>query len=110
MLLILGVGRTPFAFLPNSWGGDMVRNAGGTLLTGGRNDRGGFARISDEVVVAEDPDVIIAVPHAAAKDIPSIARYLRSNPAWSTTRRCATSASTCPPTTRCSRPAPTRAR
>ena len=86
VLVILGVGRTPFAFLPNSWGGDVVRNAGGELLTGGRNDRGGFARISDEVVVAEDPDVIIAVPHAAAKDIPSIARYLRSNPAWSTTR------------------------
>jgi iron complex transport system substrate-binding protein len=85
VLLILGVGRTPFAFLPNSWGGDVVRNAGGTLLTAGRRDGGGFARISDEVVVAEDPDVIIAVPHAAARDIPSIAKYLRSNPAWSTT-------------------------
>ena len=85
VLLILGVGRTPFVFLRNSWGGDVLRNAGGSLLTAGRRDRGGFARISDEVVVAEDPDVIIAVPHAAARDIPSITRYLRSNPAWSTT-------------------------
>ena len=107
VLLILGVGRTPFAFLPNSWGGDVVRNAGGTLLTGGRNDRGGFARISDEVVVAEDPDVIIAVPHAAAKDIPSIAKYLRRTPRGPPPGRCARSASTCPPTTRSCRPAPT---
>ena len=85
VLLILGVGRTPFVFLPNSWGGDVMRNAGATLLTAGRRDRGGFARISDEVVVAENPDIIIAVPHAAARDIPSIAAYLRSNPAWSST-------------------------
>ena len=85
VLLILGVGRTPFTFLPNSWGGDVVTKAGGTLLTAGLKDRSGFARISDEAVVAEDPDVIIAVPHAAAKDIPSITRYLRSNPAWAGT-------------------------
>ncbi len=49
VLLILGVGRTPFAFLPNSWGGDVVTQAGGRLLTGGRRvELGGFARISDE--------------------------------------------------------------
>jgi iron complex transport system substrate-binding protein len=85
VLLILGVGRTPFVFLRNSWGGDVMRNAGANLLTAGRSDRGGFARISDEVVVQQNPDIIIAVPHAAARDIPSITRYLRSNPAWSST-------------------------
>jgi iron complex transport system substrate-binding protein len=85
VMLILGVGRTPFVFLPNSWGGDLVTKAGGLLLTGGVTSSSGFERISDEVVVAEDPDVIIAVPHANEDDIPSLTEYLRNNPAWSTT-------------------------
>ena len=36
--------------------------------------------------MAQDPDVIIAVPHAAPKDVKPIARYLKSNPAWQTTK------------------------
>lgn len=85
VMLLLGVGRTPFTFLPNSWGGDIVTKAGGELLTGGVTSNSGFERISDEVVVAENPDVIIAVPHANADDIPSLTEYLRNNPAWSST-------------------------
>jgi iron complex transport system substrate-binding protein len=85
VMLILGVGRTPFVFLPNSWGGDLVTKAGGELLTGGVESGSGFERISDEVVVAENPDVIVAVPHAEEDDIPSLAEYLRSNPAWAGT-------------------------
>jgi iron complex transport system substrate-binding protein len=85
VMLILGVGRTPFTFLPNSWGGDIVTKAGGSLLTGGVSSGSGFERISDEVVVAENPDIIIAVPHANEEDIPSLTEYLRSNPAWSST-------------------------
>jgi iron complex transport system substrate-binding protein len=85
VMLILGVGRTPFTFLPNSWGGDIVTKAGGQLLTGGVSSSSGFERISDEVVVAENPDIIIAVPHANEDDIPSLTEYLRSNPAWSST-------------------------
>lgn len=85
VMLILGVGRTPFTFLPNSWGGDIVTKSGGQLLTGGVSSSSGFERISDEVVVAEDPDVIIAVPHANEEDIPSLTEYLRSNPAWQST-------------------------
>ena len=85
VMLILGVGRTPFVFLPNSWGGDIVTKAGGRLLTGGVESSSGFERISDEVVVAEDPDVIVAVPHANEEDIPSLTEYLRTNPAWSST-------------------------
>lgn len=85
VMLILGVGRTPFTMLPNSWGGDVVTKAGGELLTGGVSSRSGFERISDEVVVAENPDIIIAVPHANASDIPSLTDYLRANPAWSST-------------------------
>ncbi len=85
VMLLLGVGRTPFTFLPNSWGGDLLEAAGAELLTGGVSSSSGFERISDEVVIAEDPEVIIAVPHANAEDIPSLTQYLRSNPAWSST-------------------------
>ena len=85
VMLLLGVGRTPFTFLPNSWGGDILEAAGAELLTGGVTSSSGFERISDEVVIAEDPEVIIAVPHANAEDIPSLTKYLRSNPAWSST-------------------------
>ena len=85
VMVILGVGRTPFVFLSNSWGGDLVTKAGGELLTGGVESSSGFERISDEVVVAENPDVIIAVPHAEEDDIPSLAEYLRTNPAWAGT-------------------------
>jgi ABC-type Fe3+-hydroxamate transport system substrate-binding protein len=86
VMLILGVGHAPFTFLPNSWGGSLIRAAGGELLTGGATSRSGFQRISDEVVVAEDPEVIIAVPHADPEDIPALAKYLKSDPAWSSTK------------------------
>ena len=107
-MLILGVGRTPFTFLPNSWGGDIVTKAGGELLTGGVSSGSGFERISDEVVVAENPDIIIAVPHANADDIPSLTDYLRDEPGLvAAPRRRRTAGSTSRSTTRCCRPAPT---
>lgn len=86
VLVIVGVGRTPYAALENSWGGDLVRQAGGRLLTGGLRASGGFARISNEVVVERNPDVIIAVPHGSPDDISSLARYYQDNPAWRSTR------------------------
>jgi ABC-type Fe3+-hydroxamate transport system substrate-binding protein len=82
VLVILGVGRTPYAMLANSWGGDVVRQAGGTLLTDGLKAPGGTAKISDEVVVARNPDVIIAVPHGDPGSIPRLAAYYRNNPNW----------------------------
>jgi iron complex transport system substrate-binding protein len=86
VMLILGVGHAPFTFLPNSWGGSLVRAAGGELVTGGASSSSGFERISDEVVVAENPDIIIAVPHADPEDIPALTRYLKNDPAWSSTK------------------------
>ncbi|MGK2931321.1 MAG: ABC transporter substrate-binding protein [Solirubrobacterales bacterium] len=85
VMVILGVGRTPFTLLPNSWGGQITLIAGGNLLTGGATNSSGFARISDEVVIAEDPEVIIAVPHAVKGDIAGLKDYMRTNPAWSQT-------------------------
>jgi ABC-type Fe3+-hydroxamate transport system substrate-binding protein len=86
VMLVLGVGHAPFVFLPNSWGGSIVGAAGGELATGGATSGSGFQRISDEVVVAENPDVIIAVPHADPEDIPALTRYLKNDPAWSSTK------------------------
>jgi iron complex transport system substrate-binding protein len=86
VMVILGVGHAPFTFLPNSWGGSLIRAAGGELLTGGATSASGFQRISDEVVVAENPEVIIAVPHADPEDIPALTRYLKNDPAWSSTK------------------------
>ncbi|HEY6759015.1 MAG TPA: ABC transporter substrate-binding protein [Baekduia sp.] len=86
VLLIMGVGRTSYAMLENSWGGDVVRRAGGRLLTGGLRASGGYARISDEAVVQRDPDVIIAVPHGAPSDIPKLAQYLATKAGWRTTK------------------------
>lgn len=85
VMLILGVGRTPYTFLNSSWGGQIMKMSGGTLLTGGATARGGFARISDEVVVAQNPEVIVAVPHGSVKDISAMADYVKNNQAWSST-------------------------
>jgi ABC-type Fe3+-hydroxamate transport system substrate-binding protein len=86
VLVILGIGRVPYAFLANSWGGDIVSRAGGRLLTDGLRAGDGFARISNETVVKRNPDIIIAVPHGSPKDMPKLAAYLRSNPAWRSTK------------------------
>ena len=86
VLLVLGVGSAPYAFLPKSWGGDLVSRAGGRLITGGLKNSSGYARISDEFVVARNPDVIIAVPHGNPKNIAQIAEQLRNRPGWRTTR------------------------
>jgi len=82
VLVLLAVGRTPYAMLANSWGGDVVRRAGGRLLTEGLRAPGGYARISNEAVIERNPDVIIAVPHGNVDDLPRLAAYLRTNPAW----------------------------
>jgi iron complex transport system substrate-binding protein len=86
VLVILGVGRTPYAMLANSWGGDIVAKAGGQLLTNGLRSASGIARISDEIVVQRNPDIIIAVPHGNSGNIPRLAEYYRSNPNWRNTR------------------------
>jgi iron complex transport system substrate-binding protein len=82
VLLVLGLGQTSFAFLENSWGGDVVRRAGGRLLTNGLRAPGGYVRISDETVLTRDPDIIIAVPHGNSQDIPQLIPYLKDKPGW----------------------------
>jgi iron complex transport system substrate-binding protein len=85
VLVVLGIGRTAMAFLGNSWGGQLVKLSGGRLVTGGATNSGGFARISDEVVVAENPDRIIVVPHGTSEDLDQVRDYILNNEAWKTT-------------------------
>lgn len=86
VLLVLGVGQTTFAFLENSWGGDIVKKAGGRLITSGLRASGGYARISDETVLARNPDIIIAVPHGNPDDLGKLANYLKDKPGWRKTK------------------------
>jgi iron complex transport system substrate-binding protein len=86
VMLVLGVGRTPYVFLPNSWGGYILQLAGARLVDADAESRSGFARISDEAILAEDPDVIIGVPHARAEDLEGIRDYMRSNETWQLTQ------------------------
>ncbi len=92
ILLVLGVGRSTIAFLPNSWGGNMVRYAGGTLITAGLKPSynagipGSFAPISDEAVLAANPDVIVVVPHGRKTSLPSTVKFFRNKPGWKGTK------------------------
>lgn len=85
ILVVLGIGNTAMAFLKTSWGGQLVQKAGGTLVTGGASNSGGFARLSDEVVVAENPDIIVVVPHGNSDQMDQLVPYIKNNEAWKTT-------------------------
>lgn len=85
VLVALGIGSTAMAFLPNSWGGQIVSQSGGRLVYGGASASGGFARISDEKVIEEDPDIIIVVPHGTGDDLDQVTDYIRNNQAWQAT-------------------------
>ena len=86
VLLILGVGRSPNVFLKSSWGASVATAAGADLLGSELSGSGGFAKVSDEYILAQNPEMIIAVPHGNTKDIPAIQQHYENNPAWSTTR------------------------
>lgn len=85
VMVILGVGRSPYVFLNNSWGGSIIKAAGGTLLAGDEKDSGGYVKVSDEFILAQQPEVIIGVPHGNTKDLDGIADFMRTNPAWAET-------------------------
>jgi len=86
VMLILGVGGSTRVFLENSWGGQLVKLAGGRLLTGGASSSSGFANIGDDVVVPARPDVIIAVPHSRLDNRENTIKNLaKKNEAWQST-------------------------
>lgn len=86
VLVVLGIGRRTLAFLPESWGGDLITAAGGRLVTAGMSGTGGFAPISAETILQKNPDVIIAVPHGNPGNIGQVVSFLKANPAWKGTK------------------------
>jgi iron complex transport system substrate-binding protein len=92
VLLVMGLARYTMALLGQSWGADIVRAAGGRLVTGDIKPIGTVGEdavvgnLSNEAVVKLNPDVIIVVPHGNAEDISTIASYYRSFRPWRTTR------------------------
>lgn len=85
VLVVLGIGNTAMAFLENSWGGRLIQMAGGRLVTGGASSSGGFARLSDEAVISEQPERIIVVPHGSIEDLGQVTDFILNNEAWKVT-------------------------
>ncbi len=89
VLVLMGFGGDShlLAFTGKSWGGNLVKRAGGRLLTSGleKGDSsqlaisGGFVSISPEVVLQREPWALIVVPHGNPSEIASIKQSIRSN-------------------------------
>lgn len=92
VLLVMGLAQYTLAMLGNSWGGDIIEAAGGELVTKnikpiGRTSEGAVVgNLSNEAVVRMNPDVIIVVPHGAADEVDTIARYYRNFAPWRKTK------------------------
>lgn len=88
VLLVMGLAQYTLAMLGSSWGGDIIEAAGGDLVTkdvkpiARTNEGAVVGNLSNEAVVRMNPDVIIVVPHGAADDVPTIARYYRNFAPW----------------------------
>jgi len=83
VLAVLGTPHSFYAFLPGSYLGDLVRAAGGRLITQDLASHAvyrGLAPISMEAIIARDPEQVIVVfhgPEASAKAM------LEGDPLWS---------------------------
>jgi iron complex transport system substrate-binding protein len=92
VLLVMGLAQYTLAILGNSWGGDIITAAGGTLVTkdikpiAGSGEDAVVGNLSNEAVVRMNPDVIIVVPHGNSSDVPTIAKYYRKFAPWRTTK------------------------
>lgn len=92
VLVVLGLARYTMALLEQSWASDILRAAGGRLVTDGIDpvttvgEGAVVGSLSNEKVIELDPDVIVVVPHGNAGDIPQIRRYYRDYRPWRTTR------------------------
>jgi len=92
VLLVMGLARSTMALLGQSWGGDIIRAAGGRLVTqgirpmGSRGEDALVGNLSNEAVVRMNPDVIIVVPHGNPQDVGAIARFYRNYRPWRTTK------------------------
>jgi len=75
-----------YAFLPDTYLGDLVEIAGGDLVEAGRSRDSrykGLAPVGLETIVAAEPDVILVVAHSGAE---ANLTSLRADPVWSNLR------------------------
>ena len=83
---VLGVFGTPhafYAFLPDSYLGDLVAHAGGAMITGDMESHSvfrGLAPLSMEVVLERDPDLLLVVFHGSED---SARAMLEADALWS---------------------------
>lgn len=70
----------PFAFGGGSFGDEMIRDAGGTNVFGTDTQNGGYPQVSDEVVIAANPHVIILTEDPQYGGDPQMAL---TRPGWS---------------------------
>lgn len=85
-LAVFGTPHAFYAFLPDSYLGDLVRRAGGRLITddlGSHRVFRGMAPFSMEAAIAEDPDLLIVVHHGPEA---STRAMLAANPLWANLR------------------------
>ena len=86
VLAIFGTPHSFFAFLPNSYLGDLVRYAGGTVGPEGLGEHRvykGLAPLTMESVVEFDPDALLVLFHGPEE---SSRAMFENDPLWSTLR------------------------
>ena len=84
VLAIFGTAHSFFAFLPDSYLGDLIDRSGGRLVTADLESHPmftGLAPLTMESIVARAPERIIVIFHGSAE---SVLTTLRRDPAWST--------------------------
>lgn len=92
VLVVLGLARYTMALLEQSWASDILRAAGGRLVTDGIDpvttvgEGAIVGSLSNEKVIELNPDVIVVVPHGNSGDLPEIGDYYRDYRPWRTTK------------------------
>ncbi len=83
VLAMLGTPHSFFVFLPDSYLGDLVRVAGGELVTAGMRSHPmfrGLAPVSTEALAAKEPSVLLVLFHGSEE---AARAMLASDPLWS---------------------------
>jgi len=87
---LFGAPSAFYAFLPETYLGDLVDIAGGRLIAVGESSDSryrGFAPIGMESLLAADPDCVLTVAHSPSGDAGETKLdSLRADPAWSSLR------------------------
>jgi iron complex transport system substrate-binding protein len=86
ILIIVGTLQIPNYGKSSTYLGDMAAKLGATNIADGEEDAGpfpGYARLSIERILEEDPDVILTITRGAP-GMPPMAETIQEDPVWST--------------------------